>query len=66
MSNKVYDALKDVSLCWMPAAITFTGVVLETVDVPCAGAVMTILIAANTFLGAIVKYYKAKYDKEEN
>ena len=64
MTNKVYDALKDISLCWMPIGITFIGVVLETANVPQAGAVMTILVAANTALGGIVKYYKSRYDKE--
>lgn len=63
MSNKVYDVLKDISLCWMPLGIAFIGVVLETLDVPCSGIVMTILVAANTFLGGVVKYYSSKYNK---
>lgn len=66
LSNKVYDVLKDISLCWMPIGITFIGVVLEALNVPQTGVIMTILVAANTALGGIVKYYKAKYDKEEN
>ena len=65
MSNKVYDVLKDISLCWMPLGIAFIGVVLETLDVPCAGIVMTILAAANTFLGGVVKYYSHKYNKSK-
>ena len=64
MTNKIYDSLKDISLCWMPVGITFVGVVLETANVPQAGAIMTVLVAANTALGGIVKYYKSKYDKE--
>lgn len=66
LSNKLYDVLKDISLCWMPIGITFIGVVLEALNIPQAGVIMTILVAANTALGGIVKYYKAKYDKEEN
>ncbi len=65
MSNKVYDILKDISLCWMPLGIAFIGVVLETLAVPNSGAIMTILVAANTFLGGVVKYYKHRYDKEQ-
>lgn len=64
MSNKTYDTLKDISLCWMPIGVTFLGVVLEALDVPQAGVIMTICVAANTALGGIVKYYKARYDKE--
>ncbi len=64
MTNKTYDILKDISLCWMPIVVTFIGVVLETLQVPNSGAIMTILIAANTALGGVVKYYKSRYDKE--
>lgn len=65
MNNKTYDLLKDVSLCWMPVGVTFIGVVLEALNCPASGTIMTILVAANTALGAIVKYYKARYDKED-
>lgn len=65
MTDKVYDVLKDISLCWMPLGIAFIGVVMETTGVSYAGSVMTILVAANTFLGGVVKYYKAQYDKED-
>ena len=64
MTNKVYDILKDISLCWMPLGIAFIGVVLEALALPESGVIMTILVAANTFLGGVVKYYKMKYDKE--
>lgn len=64
MKNETYDMLKDVALCWMPIGTTFLGVTLEALNYPKAGVVMTILVAANTALGGIVKYYKAKYDKE--
>jgi len=65
MTDKTYDILKDISLCWMPLGMAFVGVVLESLNVPHAGVIMTILVAANTFLGGIVKYYKSKYDKGE-
>ena len=65
MTDKTYDILKDISLCWMPLSMAFVGVVLESLNVSHAGVIMTILVAANTFLGGIVKYYKSKYDKGE-
>ena len=64
LSNKAYDILKDISLCWMPLGIAFLGVVLETLNLPYSGAILTILAGANTFLGGVVKFYKSKYDKE--
>ena len=41
MSNKVYDILKDISLCWMPLGTAFLGVVLESLNVPYSGTIMT-------------------------
>ena len=64
ISNKTYDIMKDIALCWMPYGIIFIGVVLETCKIPYAAAIMTILTAGNAFLGNVVKYYKKRYDKE--
>lgn len=50
MSNKVYDVLKWISLVFLPALITFTGVVLNTLNIPNAEIILTIAIAFNTFL----------------
>lgn len=66
MSNKLYDILKDISLCWMPIGVTFLGVVLEALDYSHSGVVMTICIGLDTALGGVVKYYKYKYDKEND
>lgn len=50
MSNKVYDILKWISLVFLPALITFTGVVLNTLNIENAEVILTISIAFNTFL----------------
>jgi hypothetical protein len=65
MSNKTYDVLKDIALCWMPYGIVFIGVVLTACKVPYAEVIMTILAAANAFLGKVVDYYKKRYDKAQ-
>lgn len=64
MSNKLYDILKDIALCWMPYGIVLTGVILEALSIPNRAIIMTILTALNAFLGKVVQYYKKKYDKE--
>lgn len=62
ISNKIYDILKDVSLLWMPITITFYGVVSSAWGIPCGEPILATLTGLNAALGAIVKYFKAKYD----
>lgn len=64
MSNKVYDSLKDVALCWMPLVITFYGVISTAWGLPYGEPILATLTGANALLGGVVKYYKSKYDKE--
>lgn len=65
MNDKTYDIIKDVSLLWMPAAITFYGVLTATWGWPYGEQILATLTGLNAALGAVVKYYKAKYDKED-
>lgn len=64
MSNKTYDIIKDVSLLWMPTAITLYGVISATWGLPYGEQILATLTGLNAALGAVVKYYKSKYDKE--
>ena len=64
ISNKTYDILKDVSLLWMPITITFYGVVSSAWGIPCGEPILATLTGLNAALGAVVKYYSAKYSKE--
>lgn len=65
LTNKQYDILKDIALCWMPLIVTFIGVVMTTWNVPHADQIITTLVGLNTLMGGVVKYYKARYDKEQ-
>ena len=64
MSNKVYDTIKDISLLWMPILITFYGAVSATWGLPYGEQILATLTGLNAALGAVVKYYKSRYDKE--
>ena len=64
MSNKTYDIIEDVSLLWMPTAITLYGVISATWGFPYGEQILATLTGLNAALGAVVKYYKSKYDKE--
>lgn len=66
MSNRVYDILKWISLVFLPALITFVGVVLNVLEVEYAEVVLTIAVAFNTFLGSILGISNINYLKGEN
>lgn len=65
MTNKSYDILKDIALCWFPLFMTFVGVVMTAWNIPYTGPVTATLAGINAFLGGLVKYYKTKYDEEQ-
>ena len=64
MNNQIYDILKDISLLWMPITITFYGVISSAWGIPCGEPILATLAGLNAGLGAVVKYYSAKYNKE--
>lgn len=64
MSNKTYDIIKDVSLLWMPTVITLYGVLSATWGIPYGEQILATMTGLNAALGAVVKYYKSAYDKE--
>lgn len=62
MSNRVYDILKWISLVFLPALITFVGVVLNVLEVEYAEVILTIAVAFNTFLGSILGISNVNYN----
>ena len=65
MSNKQYDTLKDIALCWFPLTMTLVGVIMAAWELPYSDQVLATLAGVNAFMGGLVKYYKARYDKEQ-
>ncbi len=69
MTNKTYDVLKWIAQIFLPAFTTFLGVVLQCFHFQYTEIVITILIAFDTFLGALLGVsaanYKAIEEKEE-
>lgn len=65
-SNRVYDVLKWTSLVFLPALITFMGVVLNTLHIGNAEVILTIAIAFNTFLGSILGVSNIRYNGDLN
>lgn len=64
MPNKVYDVLKYVSMIFLPALITFYGVVGTACNIPYTDTVLTIATAFNVFLGSCLGISTANYRKE--
>ena len=64
-SNRVFDTLKWISLVFLPALITFVGVVLNVLEVGNAEVILTIAIAFNTFLGSILGISNVNYNLKQ-
>lgn len=65
MSNKVYDVLKWITLVFLPALTTLTGVILNCFSVSCTDTVLTIMTAVTTFMGAILGISNINYNKNK-
>jgi len=63
-SNKTYDILKWIAQIFLPAAITLFGTIGTTLGFEYTQQVLTISIAVDTFLGAILGISTAQYNKE--
>lgn len=65
LSNKAYDLLKWVALVALPALTTFYGVVGATCNIPYTQETLTIAVAFDTMLGAMLGISTNKYNKAE-
>ena len=63
LSNKVYDILKWVALVFIPALITFYGVVGNVLNIPYTDVILTIMGAFDVFLGSLLGITSAQYNK---
>ena len=63
LSNKAYDILKWVTLIALPALITFYGVVGSTCNIPYTEQILTIAVAFDTMLGALIGVSTSEYNK---
>ena len=65
MSNQTYDLLKWITLIFLPALITFAGVVMKTLNFGYTDIILTIATAFQTFLGAIIGVSNYNYKNKE-
>ena len=65
LSNKTYDLLKWIALVALPALTTFYGVVGATCNIPYTQETLTIAVAFDTMLGAMLGISTNKYNKAE-
>ena len=64
MSNKVYDVLKVIALIALPLA-EFITAIGNIFNLPFCSQIVAVLVAANAFLGAILKVSSDNYHKED-
>lgn len=66
MSNKVYDVLKWIAIVFLPALITFVGVILTSLNVSNSEIILTIMTGFATFLGTILGVSNINYKNKES
>jgi len=64
MSNKVYDVLKYIDLIFLPALLTFYGIIGTTLNIPYTETVMIIGNGLIVFLGTCLGISNHNYKKE--
>ncbi|MCQ2211299.1 MAG: phage holin [Paludibacteraceae bacterium] len=65
ISNKVYDVMKWFCLVFIPAFITFYGVIGTTCNIPYTEQVLILLSAFDTFFGSILGVSSMKYNEDK-
>lgn len=63
LNNKAYDVMKWIAIVFLPALITFAGVVMKCFDFQYTDIVLTIAVAFDTFLGTILGVSTINYNK---
>ena len=63
LSNKVYDILKWIALVFIPALITFYGVVGNVLNIPYTDVILTIMGAFDVFMGSLLGISSSQYNK---
>lgn len=63
LPDNVYDVLKWITIVFLPALTTFAGVVMNCFNFQYTEIVLTIAVAFDTFLGAILGISTIQYNK---
>lgn len=66
ISNQTYDLLKWIAQIFLPAFTTFYGVIGAVCNIPYTQETLTIMVAFDTFLGALLGISTKNYNKENN
>lgn len=64
LTNKTYDLMKWIAQIFLPALTTFYGVIGATCNIPHTQEVLTIAVAFDAFLGALLGVSTSNYNKE--
>lgn len=65
LPDKFYDVAKWICLIFLPAFITFFGVIGTTCNIPHTEQILILLTAFNTFLGSILGVSTMRYNEEK-
>lgn len=65
INDKVYDVLKWIALIGLPALTTFYGVIGATLAIPYTQEALTIAVAFDAMLGAMLGVSTAQYNRQK-
>ena len=63
LPDNVYNTLKWIAIVFLPALITFAGVVMHCLNFQYTEIVLTIAVAFDTFLGTLLGISTYQYNK---
>lgn len=63
MSNKMYDVLKWIALCVLPAAAALYLAIAKTWGLPYGEEISGTIMAVDTFMGVVLNISSAQYKK---
>lgn len=66
MSNKLYDILKWIALCLLPALGTMVFAIAGIWNIPCGEQIVGTITAVDTFLGVILGVSSYNYNKKKD
>lgn len=64
-NDKIYNVFKWIAMVFLPAFTTFYGVIGATCNIPHTQEVLTIMVAFDTFLGALLGIGTSQYLKNK-
>ena len=61
MNSKAFNILRAMAEIYLPTLATLVAAIGAALSLPASATVVGVIVALNTAVGAVVKYYRAQY-----